>query len=100
MALIQLMLSLLIFCVAIGAVGSFFLFLFDVIKWHKREERVKVRGSAEDLPDIFIKESEVIENGQSERSDNRSRGGDPDSSAADPAGSGQPDTSAFFDSWL
>lgn len=100
MALIQLMFSFLLFCVSIGAVGSFFVFLFDVIKWHKREERVKVRGSAEKLPDILTTESEVIESGQSERSDNGSGGSDTNSSPADEAGPGQPDTSAFFDSWL
>ncbi len=100
MALIQLMLSFLLLCVSIGAVGSFFVFLFDVIKWHKREERVKVRGSAEKLPDILTTESEVIEYGQSERSDNGSGGSDTNSTPADEAGPGQPDTSAFFDSWL
>lgn len=100
MALIQLMLSFLLLCVSIGAVGSFFVFLFDVIKWHKREERVKVRGSAEKLSDILTTESEVIESGQSERSDNRSGGSDTNSTSADEAGPGQSDTSAFFDSWL
>ena len=83
MALIQLMLSFLLLCVAIGAVGSFFVFLFDVIKWHKREERVKVRGSAEKLPDILKTEIEVIENGQSKRSDNGSGRSDSNTPSAD-----------------
>ena len=100
MALIQLMLSFLLLCVSIGAVGSFFVFLFDVIRWHKREERVKVRGSAEKLPDEFIKESEVNENGQSERSYNGSGGSDTNAAPADTAESRQSDTSAFFDAWL
>lgn len=100
MALIQLTLSFLLLCVAFGAVGSFFVFLFDVIKWHKREERVKVRGSAEKLLDILKTESEVIDNGQSERSDNGSGGSDSHTSAANAAELRQPDTSTVFDSWL
>lgn len=100
MALIQVMISFLLLCVSFGAVGSFFVFLIDVMKWHKREERVKVRGSAEKLPDEFIKESEVNENGQPERSGNGSGGSDTNTAPADAAGSRQPDTSAFFDAWL
>ena len=100
MVLIQVMISFLLLCVSFGAVGSFFVFLIDVMKWHKREERVKVRGSAEKLPDEFIKESEVNENGQPERSDNGSGGSDTNTAPADTAESRQPDTSAFFDAWL
>lgn len=96
MALIQVMISFLLLCVSFGAVGSFFVFLIDVMKWHNREERVKVRGSAENLPDEFIKESEVNENGQLERSDNGSGGSDTNAAPADTAESRQPDTSAFL----
>ena len=56
---------------------------------------MKVRGSAEKLPDILTTESEVIESGQSERSDNGSGGSDSDTSAADAAELRQPDTSTW-----
>ena len=84
-----------------GAVGSFLIFAVDVIKWHKKEERVKVVPSAQKLPDKLLKESEVKEDDrQSQRSSDGNRGDSSDTSAADPAGSGQPDTSALFDTWL
>ena len=58
MALITLCISLILFCVACGAVGSFFVFLFDVIKWHNQEKRTKISASAQKLPKIFDERSD------------------------------------------
>lgn len=99
MALIKLLFLCFLLFLIFGSIGSFFIFAIDVIKWHKREERVKVVPSAGDPADN-LKESEVISYGESERSDNGIGGSDPYTPAADPTGSGQPDSSAIFNSWL
>lgn len=101
MELIQLCFSCFLLFLALGAAGSFLIFAVDVIKWHKREERVKVTGSAQKLPDIYrTEESEVKSDGQSKRSDNGDRGSDPDSASAHADQPRQPDASALFDTWL
>lgn len=101
MALVQLCFSCFLLFLAFGAAGSFIIFSVDVIKWHKKEERVKVVPSAQELPDELLKESEVKEDvEQSQRSDNGNGGSDSDTSAADAAELRQPDTSTFFDTWL
>ncbi|MDE5854631.1 MAG: hypothetical protein K2H19_06165 [Ruminococcus sp.] len=98
MALIQLCFSFLIFCVAIGSLVSIFVFIIDVIKWHKKEERVKIVPSVQKLPDELTKESEVKEDAP--RDNNRNRGDNSDSSSDNSANAGQSSASALFDSWL
>lgn len=98
MALIQLCFSFLIFCVAVGSLVSVLIFVIDVIRWHKREERVKIVPSVQNLPDELTKESEVKENAAGDNNGNR--GNNSDSSPDNSANAGKSDTSAIFDSWL
>lgn len=46
--MIKLAFSFLLFCVAVGAIISVFVFIIDVIKWHDKEEKVVVVPSAND----------------------------------------------------
>lgn len=100
--MLQFFLCLFLLCLSFGAIGSFFIFAIDVIKWHKREERVKVFPSAGKLPDEFLKESEVKSDApeQSSRSMDGIGGSSGNTSPADSAESKQPDTSALFDTWM
>ena len=98
MALIKLMFAFLIFCVSCGAVGSFFVFLIDVIRWHRAEKRVVVSASAQKLPNMFEEVNDNVR--ESSRSDYGNRGDNSDSSSADSDNGGQSSASALFDSWL
>ena len=114
MALISLCFSFILFCVALGAVGSFFVFLFDVIKWHNQEKRTKISASAQKLPKIFDERSDL--SGRNDDSDSGNNGTNPNgadcgncdgdsdrdcgSSADIGAESTKRNASAIFDSWL
>ena len=115
MALITLCISLILFCVALGAVGSFFVFLFDVIKWHNQEKRTNISASAQKLPKIFDERSDLsgrnddnINSGNNGTNSNGSDCGNCDgdsdrdcgSSADIGAESSKRDASVIFDSWL
>ena len=45
-SLLILLVGLFLLTLCCGAVGSFFIFLFDVIRWHLAEKRVIVSASA------------------------------------------------------
>lgn len=45
MGIIKFMFCMLIFCVSIGAVCSIFTFIIDVVKWHDKEKRTKIKPS-------------------------------------------------------
>lgn len=51
MEFLKSMFSLLIFFISIGALVSILIFVFDVLKWHDREDRVKVVPSKSPEPE-------------------------------------------------
>ena len=64
MAFIKLCFGLLIFFLAVGALISVFIFAFDVLRWHDREEQVIIKPShVPDPPEPEVEntESEVID---------------------------------------
>lgn len=116
-SLLILLVGLFLLTLCCGAVGSFFIFLFDVIRWHRAEKRVIVSASAQELPDDLTKEvifDERDNNGSSDRGSDRSCNGvDAGSSVGDSdrdSGSGsssdagtesrESDSRSIFDSWL
>ena len=120
-SLLILLVGLFLLTLCCGAVGSFFIFLFDVIRWHRAEKRVIVSASAQELPDELTKEvnsDERDNNGSSDRSfergaDRSCNGTDAGSSDGDSdrdSGSGsssdagtesrERDSRFIFDSWL
>lgn len=118
-SLLILLVGLFILTLCFGAVGSFFIFLFDVIRWHRAEKRVIVSASAQELPDELTKEvnsDERDNNASSDRSSDRgadrsSNGTDAGSSDGDcdrDSGSSsdtttesrERDSRFIFDSWL
>lgn len=65
MLFIKLCFGLLIFFLAVGALISVFIFAFDVLRWHDREEKVVITPShVPDPPEPEEEklESEVIDN--------------------------------------
>lgn len=114
MALIKLCFAFLIFCLACGAIGSFFVFLFDVVKWHLQEKRIVISASAQKLPKMFEggevngrdNNSDTGNNGTSDGDSDNSRSSDGDSdgncgSISDTGSeSRERNASAIFDSWL
>lgn len=114
-SLLILLVGLFLLTLCCGAVGSFFIFLFDVIRWHRAEKRVIVSASAQELPYELTKEvnsDERDNNGSSERGADRSCNGvdagssdgdsDRDSGSSSDAGteSRESDSRSIFDSWL
>lgn len=75
-ALLKLILCLFFIIYLFGAIASIFIFAFDVIKWHSKEERVKIVPSAE------LEESEVITDERGDNGSAASRSGDRGSSGA------------------
>lgn len=107
MALIKLCFAFLIFCLACGAVGSFFIFLFDVVKWHLQEKRTVISASAQKLPKMFEggelngNNSDTGNNGTVGDSNGDSHGDCRSGSSAEPGiESRERNASAIFDSWL
>lgn len=110
MALIKLCFASLIFWLGCGAVGSFFIFLFDVVKWHMQEKRTVISASAQKLPKIFEggelngNNSDTGNNGTSDGYSDNSRSSDGDSDGGSIADSGSEPTErnapTLFDSWL
>lgn len=62
MAVLKLSLCLLLFALALGAFASIVIFVIDVIRWHDREEVVKIVPSNSPEPEEAKIESEVIDN--------------------------------------
>lgn len=96
--MISFCIGFLIFCVAIGSLVSVVIFVIDIIKWHKKEERVKIVPGVQKLPDELLKESEVKKDAP--RDNNGNRGDNSNTSPDNSANAGQSNTSAIFDSWL
>lgn len=82
MAFIKFSFGLLLFFMSIGAITAVFTFVFDVIKWHDREEKVKIEPSNQ-------AESEV-----------KTSGNDRDITDNDRSNAGESDASAFSAPWL
>lgn len=118
-SLLILLVGLFLLTLCCGAVGSFFIFLFDVIRWHRAEKRVIVSASAQELPDKLTKEvnSDERDNNRSfDRSSDRgadrspngtdagSSDGDCDRDSGSSSDSGtesrESDSRSIFDSWL
>lgn len=114
-SLLILLVGLFLLTLCFGAVGSFFIFLFDVIRWHRAEKRVIVSASAQELPDELTKEvnsDERDNNRSSDRGANRSSNGtdagssdgdsdrDSGSSSDTTTESRERDSRFIFDSWL
>ena len=114
-SLLILLVGLFLLTLCCGAVGSFFIFLFDVIRWHRAEKRVIVSASAQELPYELTKEvnsDERDNNGSFNRSSDRgadrsSNGADAGSSDGDSGSSSdagtesrESDSRSIFDSWL
>ena len=112
MALIKLCLAFFIFCLSCGAVGSFFIFLFDVIKWHLQEKRTIISASAQKLPTMFERgeingrndnNSDSGSNGTSDGTSGNSDGSSDGNSGSSPdtgTNDEQRTTQSLFDSWL
>lgn len=58
MILFSTLFKLLLIVVLIGAIVSIFTFVYDVVKWHDKEEKVVIIPSAEEPEDITVKEVE------------------------------------------
>ncbi len=58
MILLSTLFKLLLIVLIIGAIVSIFTFVYDVVKWHDKEEKVVIIPSAEEAEEITVKEVE------------------------------------------
>ncbi len=85
-SLLFLLFLLFLMILVLGAFFSIFVFLFDVVKWKDREERITVEPS-----NIIEKIHESLSESSLSESSKEVN--------SDAVQSGKSDTSAFFDSW-